>query len=833
MEYRLLEISFSKPILRMIKNYLKQFIACLNLCLLFTLAANAQSVTQTIRGTIIDKESNVPLESVSVAVIKDSSVLGGTTTDAQGNFRIEKIPVGRINLVASFVGYKKVYIPNLLINAGKESVMNIEMEAAVEAKSEVVISGVRKGETINEMAVLSAHAFSVEETDRYAGSRGDPARMASNYAGVSGTDDSRNDLVIRGNSPFGVLYRVDNVVIPNPNHFAVAGATGGSVAILNNRMLTTSDFMTGAFPADFGNAVAGVFDIRIKNGNNERHEFTGQFGIMGAEVFGEGPLDKQHKASYIFNYRYATLDALVKMGINIGTTAIPKYQDFQFKMNFPFKNGDNLSFFGIGGYSTINFIQSNVKKPGGQDIYESNDQDEYFRAGLGLFGATYTHQVNEHEYSKVSLAISTQYNRDDFNRVIRHVDSTTKEYVIDTMYHKTAYYFVNSRYTLSFLRNNKLSARSSLRYGLITEMYQPFFVDSSLLEPAYNPGLNHFAWNHRLNTRAPEFHFLFQPYAQWKYALTEKLTTVTGFHAQYFTLSNSWSLEPRFSIKWQVRPNQSLAFGTGLYSQLLPFYQYFILDSNGHQNNRHLDFFRSFHAVVGYDVFFKKDVRIKVEAYFQQLWGLPVDTAPSSYNMMNEGSGFDRFFPSKLVNKGLGRNMGIEFTLEKFFTHNWFLMFSGSLYDSRLQGSNGKWYNSDFNGQYIVNLLGTKEFKWGKKRLNTIGIGGKITFGGGQRYTPYDTTLSKLHEDPVVIDSMRNQYQFKPYFRFDIKLNYRCNTKRFTHEVGIDLVNVTDYKNILRLQYISPQKPASYVYQLGFLPLFYYRLDFWIGKKNW
>lgn len=201
--------------------------------------------------------------------------------------------------------------------------------------------------------------------------------------------------------------------------------------------------------------------------------------------------------------------------------------------------------------------------------------------------------------------------------------------------------------------------------------------------------------------------------------------------------------------------------------------------------------------------------------------------------MLNEGSGFDRFFPGKLTNKGLGRNMGIEFTLEKFFTHNWFFMFSASLYDSKLQASDKKWYNSDFNGNYILNALGTKEFKWGKKRLNTIGIGGKITFGGGQRYTPYDTTLSQLHEDPVVQNDMRNKNQFKPYFRFDIKLNYRCNTKRYTHEVGIDLVNVAQYKNTLRIQYVSPQEPAREIYQLGFLPLFYYRLDFWIGKKNW
>ncbi len=791
-----------------------------------------QSITQTIRGTVIDKESTKPLEGVTVAVRKDSTILNGTTTDENGNFRLEKIPVGRVDVVVSFVGYKKVFIQNLLLSSGKETVLSIEVESSVETMKDVVISGARKGETINEMAVLSARAFSTEETDRYAGSRGDPARMASNFAGVSGTDDSRNDLVIRGNSPFGVLYRVDNVVIPNPSHFAVAGATGGSVAILNNRMLSTSDFLTGAFPGEFGNAIAGVFDIRMKNGNNERHEYTTQLGIMGAEVFGEGPINKKAKSSYIFNARYATLEGLVKLGIDIGTEAIPKYEDVQFKLNFPMKNGDNLSVFGIGGYSQINFITSTRIKPEKRDIYASKDQDEYFRAGLGVLGITYTHRVNDHEYSKISVAVSTQFNRNHFERIIRHVDTTTGNFVLDSMYRKNDYFFVNTRYTASFLRNNKISARSSVRYGLVTEMLQPVFVDSNLLEPIYEKSITNYTWKKRLDNR-DGFHLLFQPFAQWKYALSEKLTTVVGIHAQYFTLNHAFSIEPRFSIKYQFKPNQSIAFGTGLHSQMLPVYQYFLQDDNAKQYNKNLDFIRSYHLVAGYDVFFKQDIRIKAEAYFQVLWGIPVDTFASSYNMLNEGSGFDRFFPGKLTNAGLGRNMGVELTLEKFFTHNWFFMFSASLYDSRLQGGDRKWYNSDFNGNYILNALGTKEFKWGKKRLNTIGIGGKITFGGGQRYTPYDTTLSQLREDPVVQNSERNKLQFKPYFRFDLKLNYRCNTKRYTHEVGIDLVNVAQYKNILRVQYINPQEPARQIYQLGFLPLFYYRLDFWIGKKNW
>ncbi|MDW8419686.1 MAG: TonB-dependent receptor [Chitinophagales bacterium] len=793
--------------------------------------AAAQQVTQTLRGVITDKESNLPLEGAVVLALKDSAVKGSSITDAAGQYSIASVPVGRIDVAVSLVGYKRVFIPNVTVTAAKQTVLNIEMESSAETIKEIVVTGARRGETINEMAVLSARAFTIEETERYAGSRGDPARMASNFAGVSGTDDSRNDLVIRGNSPFGVLYRIENVVVPNPNHFAVAGTTGGSVNILTSRMLSNSDFLTGAFPAEFGNAIAGVFDIRLKSGNNRRHEFTAQAGLFGLEAFGEGPLNRKTKSSYIFNYRYATLEALVRMGVDIGTEAIPYYQDLQFKFNFPMRNGDNLSVFGIGGYSYINFITSNKLRPEERDIYATQDMDEYFKAGVGMLGATYTHQVNSHEYSKTSLAISTQFNRNNFYRVVRHVDPQSGDFVLDSIYPKLAYYFINTRYTLAYLRNNKINTRSVLRYGITTELFQPFFVDSILQEPTFNPSVTEFRWVTRLNTTSG-VHLLLQPFVQWKYAINEKLSSVLGVHGQYFTLSNSYSIEPRFSLRWQFKPNQSLGFGYGLHSQIHPVYQYFMQRNEGIRYNMGIDFTRSMHAVLGYDVFFKKDIRIKTETYFQFLWGIPVDTFPSSYNMLNEGTGFDRFFPGKLVNKGTGRNAGVEFTLEKFFTRNWFFMFTASVFDSRLRGSDGRWYHSNFNGQYILNALGTKEFKWGKKRVNTFGLGGKITFGGGQRYSPFDTTLSKLSDEPVIIDSLRNSLQFRPYFRFDIKLNYRCDTRKVTHEVGIDLVNVLMYKNILRVQYVGPDQPPREVYQLGFLPIFYYRIDFGFGRRG-
>ena len=227
--------------------------------LFFELSASAQTLTQTIRGTVLEKETQFPLPGATVVVLSDTTRRRGAMTDAEGNFKIEKIPVGRISLNISFVGYKEAIINNIIVTSAKEVVLQISLEASPTSLNEITVTATRDGDASNEMAVVSARSFTIEETQRYAGSRGDPARMASNFAGVQGADDSRNDIIIRGNSPQAVLWRMEGINIPNPNHFNIPGTAGGPVSMINNKTLANSDFYTGAFPAEFGNSTSGVF----------------------------------------------------------------------------------------------------------------------------------------------------------------------------------------------------------------------------------------------------------------------------------------------------------------------------------------------------------------------------------------------------------------------------------------------------------------------------------------------------------------------------------------------------------------------------------------------
>ncbi|MEY4926019.1 MAG: hypothetical protein RI894_455, partial [Bacteroidota bacterium] len=360
--------------------------------------------TQTIRGLILDKESKFPLAGATV-VIATANPLQGTTADESGVYRIEGVSLGRHTLTISLLGYKPQTVENVIVNSGKEVVMDFSLEESVIEQKEVVITATKRGEVRNEMATVSARPFSIEETERYAGSRGDPARMASNFAGVQGADDSRNDIVIRGNSPSSVLWRFEGVDIFNPNHFSTPGTGGSPVSILNNKWLGNSDFYTGAFPADYGNSIAGAFDLRMRNGNNEKYEFSGQFGFLGTEVLAEGPFSKNSKSSWIASYRYSTLSVIGYLGINFGTDAIPRYQDGAFRFNFPLKNNASIAVFGVGGTSDIDILVSDKKKATGTDLYAQNDRDQYFHSRLGIFGASYNKAFNATTFTRATLMI--------------------------------------------------------------------------------------------------------------------------------------------------------------------------------------------------------------------------------------------------------------------------------------------------------------------------------------------------------------------------------------------------------------------------------------------
>lgn len=811
----------------------------LGLSMFCLLLLNAQ--TQTIRGKVVDKETRQALANVSVKITTATAdSLLSATADANGEYAIAGVSVGRHNLLITLQGYKEVVLQNIIVSSAKEVILNIEMEEMVmEIGTARIVAKSKQTEPNNENALVSARLFTVDETDRFAGSRGDPARMASNFAGVQGADDSRNDIVVRGNSPQGVLWRLEGIDIPNPNHFAIAGTSGGPISIINNKMLGNSDFFTGAFPAEYGNSVAGAFDLKMRSGNNTKTEFSTQLGLFGWDLMAEGPFSKKSKSSFLVTYRYSTLAIFNALNINLGTDAVPRYQDLSFKMNFPLGKKGNLSFFGIGGNSNIDIIISNQKESS-TELYGDDDRDQYFKSRMGSAGSVFTWNLNKKSYLNAVVAVSNQNINSMHQLVFRHaIDSFIRpsgqkayRYENDSIIKNLRYTFKTSTIGTNLFINTKLSSRASIKYGVQITQYIFNFRDSAR-NFDFADTANYWKWFDRWNSKGTGL--MLQPYVQMKWKPTAKWQVSGGITSQIFTIKDQSSglshtsteaIQPRLGARYQLSKKQSLNFGAGFHSQIQSGYTYFyILPGNTRPHNLNMGMTRSKHLVLGFDQVIGKDKRFKFETYYQTLSNIPVTTRPSSFSLANTGSGFSRFFPDTLVNSGTGTNYGVEFTFEKSFTKGYFYMATLSLFDAKYKGSDGVERNSDFNTDYAFNALFAKEWKVSKRGI--LNLGGKITMAGARRYSPIDTFASRRQREYVELDAQKNTLRFgNAYSRIDARISYKINAKKVTHEIAFDLVNITNNRNILKYSYTSDAPYFREEYQLGFLPVFYYKLDF-------
>ena len=807
------------------------------------LSPTVSAQTSSISGTVLDSEARYPLPGAYVQITTLEGFM--TPTDMDGRFSFADVPIGRHVVKLSFMGYESRTIDGVVLMSGRPVVLEVKMSESVFSIAAAEVTATKTGEVMNEMATVSARAFTVEETDRYAGSRGDPARMASNFAGVQGADDSRNDIVVRGNSPSGVLWRIEGVDLTNPNHFSVPGTGGGPVAIINNKTLANSDFFTAAFPAEFGNSTAAVFDLKLRNGNQDHWHGSAQLGFLGTEVLLEGPLNRDKRSSLLVNYRYSTASIFSAVGIDIGTSAVPKYQDGSFKLFTPTKGGGSLSFWGIGGNSNVDILISNQVAPE-RNIYGDNDRDQYFRTGTGMMGLTHTQPINSRSYIKTTLAVSRDRQDSDHDYVTRDLfitESDTSYTNIQTSPLMT-YGFVKDRVALAVHANHKLESKTgtaTLRMGLNTDLMMWSFQDSIRAFTDEPDSLG--AWGRRWD--ADMKGALIQPFIQLKRRPNEALTWTAGLHAMVDSRSGAASLfEPRLGMQWVSKGGTVWSAGSGLHSQIQSPYIYAsatTTEVSGQLNmpNQKLGFTRSLHNVIGVTRKLSDLWTLKLEVYHQHLFEIPVADLSTdwganngSYSLINAGGGFSRLFPDTLLNEGTGRNMGVEMTLSRAFREGWFVLLTASVFDAKYEGADGVSRNTDFNGKYSWNFLASKEWKLSPSLGLVTGL--KATMAGGRWYGPVDDDASLAQREIIFIDQDRNTQQFDDYFRLDLKTNLTWNRPETTHELGIDFVNILGTENILKLTYAPDEmdlndpnySPVRKEYQLGFLPIFFYRVDF-------
>jgi hypothetical protein len=765
--------------------------------------ASAQQITQTIRGTIVDQDSQTPLIGASIVVVGAEPMIG-TVTDVDGNFRLTGVPIGRVTLKVTFMGYEERTIPNLLIGAAKEEILNITLAESVNALDEITVTADKvKGEVLNEMALVSAHTFSVEETQRYAGSFDDPARMVTTFAGVNGDAEGNNDIIVRGNSPKGILWRLEGIAIPNPNHFAGEGSTGGPINALSSKMLSNSDFFTGAFAAEYGDATSGVFDMKLKNGNNEQREYTASISTLGLDMTAEGPFQSGKRASYIANYRYSALDLLDKAGV-VDFGGVPRYQDLSFKVSLPLNNKHYFSLFGLGGYSSI-------------DTEEEDEEDEDVIIGkfsgrnkMGVLGLSHTWQINEDMYLKSSLAGTGTDNSYSF----AIPDNESQFYAIEKGT------IGKSSLIASTTFNYKLSARHKIESGLIFTRL--------------NFNMDTYEWDFEKDVLVNELlekgnSATFQAFASWKYRINEELTMINGLHYLQFALNNNHSLEPRVALQWQFSEKQSFNTGIGLHSKLEGVSTYlakrYADDGTFTQPNKDLEITKAAHFVLGYDNQIAPNTHLKIETYYQHLYDVPVENSDTSaFSLLNASEGYTT---RQLVNKGTGKNYGVELTVERYLHNGLYYMGTLSLFRSLYTSLDGVERKSAFDNNYVANLIGGKEFKVGNPSKNKIFfVNTKLALIGGKRYSPINLSASIAAGDEVINEREPFSEKGGDIFRADFSIGLRRNRKRTTTELKFDVQNIFNNQTVVGEDYIHATKSIYQGKQLGMLPTISYKISF-------
>lgn len=784
-------------------------IRCLSLFFLLILlsapALRAQrALTQTVRGTVVDQVLQAPLPGATV-VLLGTTPSTGTLTDGEGTFRLAGVPVGRQTLKISCVGYRDRLLTNLVVDAGKELVLTVGLEEAVTHLSEVTVRPtVEKDKPLNELAAVSARTFSVEETQRFAAAVNDPARMATAYAGVVGASDGNNTIVIRGNAPSGLLWRMEGVEIPNPNHFANLGTAAGGISILSAQLLDNSDFLTGAFPAEYGNALSGVFDLRLRRGNNQRAERTVQVGVLGIDVSAEGPFSKKYRGSYLFNYRYSTLGLLSRLGLNVGS-GVTTFQDFSFNVYLPTRRAGTFTLFGFGGLSS-------------QDIAARRDSstwtsvfDRYadqFSANTGAVGLT--HSLNFGKAYLKTVASASGYEsryRNDF------IDD---EYLAAPRYREA---YAIRKALLSSVLTVKFNPRHTLRAGVIGTQ-----LGYDLRRQEYDPAQRRLVTSLRVPGQSTQ---TVQVFGQSQYRLSERLTASAGLHYLRLALNGTAVLEPRGSVQWALRPGQSLSLGYGLHSQTQNPGVLFAAQPDGRATNRDLGFTRAHHFVLGYDRRLGEHVRLKAEGYLQALFGIPVSAdSADSYAVTNE---LYALTTRALRTGGRGRNQGLELTLERFLDRGFYFLLAQSLYRSTYRGADQIWRSSRYDGGFATSALAGKEWETGERGIfknGVLGLNLKLTYTGGYRDTPIDLAASRERGETVYLDRLAFTERNPNYFRADVRLSYKRQRPRSTRTLSLDVQNATNRLNVFG-RYFDGQTGTLRDNQMtGLIPVLSYRVAF-------
>ena len=766
------------------------------ICLLFPFWLLGQNSTGIIRGKILDRETQLSLEGVSVQLLEGNK---GMYSNISGQFYFEKLPPGRYTLLFSLIGYQQGSIQSVEVTSGKEALIEIQLvESPIQLEEITIQAETDKSRASNELAFVSGRQFSIQESNKFAGGYSDPSRMAMSFAGVtsSGNDDN-NEIIIRGNSPKGLLWRLEGIEIPNPNHFGDGqGSTSGIISMINSSSLANSDFLTGAFPSEYGNALSGVFDLKFRRGNDRKHEFKALIGVVGMEVAAEGPLNKSG-ASYRVNGRYSTLELLFKTGlVKIETDGFePAFRDYNFTFELPTQKTGKFTLWGLGGENFSDSDYSTFKDRDENKVTSTGISHQLPIKKIGYINTVIAFSTNTHQYFRKNIVNGSWINT---------YDETHREQAL--------------RYSTFF--NHRISTKWKMRTGIIISR-----LGFELNEDIWNAGQKKIInW---INENGHTFSS--QGYSQIKYTPNNFLQLSAGIHTLHFNLNKKTTFEPRLGMEIKTGEKSSINAGFGIHSRLEPIslYLYKRQTRTGQFIQPYTDLSPSMarHTVIGFNKRVSDHSRWVIEAYHQKLYQVPVDTSKKSfYSILNATSGIPGAI---LTNQGFGKNIGVELTVEQFLYKNFYYLFTLSIFQSTYQTLDLKWRNTIFNNTFAGSAVLGKEFPIGKNKKHFLSYNIRYMLRGGNRYIPILLQESIKRKTTVLDNTKAYEPKLPTYWRIDYGMAYKINKERTTWTFRIDLQNATVRKNKIRERFDNQKLEIYYNYALPLIPILAFQVDFY------
>ena len=776
-------------------------------------------VAQTVKGRVTDAITGEVLIGAAVRVVELPEA--GGITNADGEFSIGLSKSGRFTIETSYIGYEPSVLKEVLVAGAKEVVLDISLrENAMELSEVVVKPRVNKETTVNPTALVGGMMLSMEEASRFAGGYNDPARLVTAFAGVAGQGDG-NGISVHGNAPQFMQYRLEGVEIFSPNHFADLYSAGfGMVSALNSNVITNSDFFVSTFNSSYNNALSGVFDVKMRSGNNSKYENGVQVGSVGIEWTSEGPISKKHNSSFIFNYRYGFTTIARKLKLIETYGSQYDFQDLSFKLNFPTKKAGTFSVFALGFIDKSWDVELDIEDI--HSIYDASDQEGSLYNAVA--GASHKIHFDNKWTWRTTAAYNLQHNKADM------------EYwglTFDANHKPTG--FEGKNYPFSYLKqheeraviNTELSKQVTPRWLVqVGGEYSHRFFDLSFrtAENVYEPvsATPYYATKDDTGLASMFWSNLWKP--------ADNLSINLGMSGSYFLLSKDLSVEPRASVKWEPGDRHSLSLGYGLHSMIEKLDAYFFRNADGTMANKDLGFSKAHHLLGTYMYKFTDNLNLRVNAYYQYGFDTPVGINGSTFCTVNR---MFNYIEEPLVNEGNTRNYGADITLEQFMSRGFYGQVNGSLFKSEYRGLDKKWRNQLHDRGYMVKVLGGKEWMLGKRKQNMLNVSVKYTMQGGLRHTPIDVDAMRanvaagiINAQPIYKEDEAMTLQFDPSSILDLTVSYKINCKKVSHTIAFEGVNILQY-----------QTPYAVHYDLGTgelrtdksgisLPNVFYRIDF-------